>query len=108
MSLGTRIAARRTSLGMSQEYLAELIDSTQRQISKYENGINQPTAEVLSRLADALQTTTDYLLGRTEIVDRPLRGQGDLTEFERQAILALREKTPDQQRRILDIISLVN
>lgn len=108
MSLGTRIAARRTSLDMSQEYLAVLVGSTQRQISKYEKGINQPTAEVLSRLADALQTTTDYLLGRTEIIDRPLRGQGDLTEFERQAILALREKTPDQQRRILDIISLVN
>lgn len=108
MSLGTRIATRRTSLDMSQEYLAVLIGSTQRQVSKYEKEINQPTAEVLSRLADALQTTTDYLLGRTEIVDRPLRGQGDLTDFERQAILKLREKTPEQQRRILDIIALVN
>jgi transcriptional regulator with XRE-family HTH domain len=108
MSLGARIAARRSSLDMSQEYLAELIDSTQRQISKYENGVNQPTAEVLSRLADALQTTTDYLLGRTEIIDRPLRGQGDLTELERETIRVLREKTPDQQRRILDIIGLVH
>jgi len=92
---------------MTQEALAELIDSTQRQVSKYEIGQNNPTGDVIARIADALNTSTDWLLGRTEIADRPLRNSGDLDDLEREIIRAVREKSPEQKQRIIEILKLV-
>lgn len=101
--IGERIAQRRLDLSISQEALAELVGSTQRQISKYENGINKPTSEVLSKIADALQASADWLLGRTEIIDRPMRGQGDLTEDEIE-ILGLIRRNPEKRKAIYNVI----
>jgi len=106
-TLGKRIAERRKQLQMTQEALAELIDSTQRQVSKYEIGQNNPTGDVIARIADALNTSTDWLLGRTEIADRPLRNSGDLDDLEREIIRAVREKSPEQKQRIIEILKLV-
>lgn len=74
MSPMRRIQERRKALSLSQEDLAEVIGTNQKQISKYETGKNDPTGDVLIALADALDTTVDYLLGRTNTPDRPLRG----------------------------------
>lgn len=101
--IGERIAQRRTDLNISQEALAELVGSTQRQVSKYENGINKPTSEVLSKMADALQTSADWLLGRTEIIERSMRGQGDLSEEEIE-ILRLIRRNPDKRKAIYNVI----
>lgn len=106
MSPMRRIQERRKQLGLSQEELAEIIGSNQKQISKYETGKNDPTGDVLIALAEALDTTVDYLLGRTGIPDRPLRGAFDLDEVEREAIQVLRSKRPEERRRIVEIMRL--
>jgi transcriptional regulator with XRE-family HTH domain len=98
-----RIFQRRKQLGMSQEELAGRIGTSQRQISKYETGKNDPTAEVLNSLADALDTTTDWLLGRTDIPERSLRGVGDLSEDEAEIIRILR-KNFNQRDIIMNIV----
>ena len=36
-------------------------------VSAYERGIRQPSLDTLSKIADLYQTSTDYLLGRTDI-----------------------------------------
>lgn len=59
-----RIAQRRKALKMNQEDLAYQIGSNQTQVSRYERGENDITGEVLIKIADALNTTVDYLLGR--------------------------------------------
>lgn len=61
--VGERIRDRRVQIGLSQEQLAHAIGSHQKQISRYEKGENDPTAEVVIRIAKALQTTPDWLLG---------------------------------------------
>lgn len=76
---------------MSQEQLAHQVGTSQRQISKYENGKNEPTAHVLDSLADALDTTADYILGRTDIIERPMRDYSDLDMDERAVVKALRQ-----------------
>ena len=53
--------------GLTQIQLAELIDSTQRCISRYETIAEFPPAEVLVQLAQALDVTADELLG----LDKP-------------------------------------
>lgn len=66
--IGQRIAFRRKYLQITQEELANKIGTTQNQVSKYESGSQEPTAGVIIRLANALETTTDWLLER---VDNP-------------------------------------
>lgn len=98
-----RIAKRRKQLGLSQEALAELAGTSQRQISKYENGVNDPTGEVLAALARGLETSTDWLLGLTDNATRPLRDESDLSDDERQLLEIYRAKSADKRRQVLEV-----
>ena len=59
---GRRIKDLRNGLEMSQKELAEAIGVAQNTISQYEKGA-KTSLEVIVKLAVALETTTDYLLG---------------------------------------------
>ena len=63
--IGTRLINQRERKNMSQKDLAERVDITKASMCKYEKGSAIPRADVLARLAIALDTTADYLLGRT-------------------------------------------
>jgi transcriptional regulator with XRE-family HTH domain len=52
--VGTRIAARRQALGLSQTALAERVGVSFQQIQKYETGINRISASRLHQIALAL------------------------------------------------------
>ena len=60
-----RICELRIKLGYTQEFLGQLIGCERRNISRYESGLRQPDIETLVLLAEALHTTTDYLLNRS-------------------------------------------
>ncbi|MEW4192172.1 helix-turn-helix transcriptional regulator [Bacillus altitudinis] len=63
--LPERIKKRRIQLGLTQTQLAEKVNTKKTTISNYETGYSTPSTEMLSDLAGVLQTTADYLLGRT-------------------------------------------
>lgn len=66
MQLGERVRELRTRQGLNQKQLAEKAGITQATISRIENGlVNQLKSEALKRLAVALSTTVDYLIGKT-------------------------------------------
>lgn len=65
--LGIRIKELRILRRLSQKELAEILDVRQNTVSRYETGIKLPSLEVLVLLAKALETSTDYLLGLTDI-----------------------------------------
>lgn len=100
---GYRIAQLREKIGLSQTELAVKVGTSQKQISKYENGA-EPGAEKLALLAQALNTTTDYLMGLTDIAERPLRALGDLNEIEREAIKVLRDLPEADRARALNVL----
>lgn len=95
-----RIRELRSRLRLSQENLAELTNISQVQISRYERGINSPTGEALLSLADALNTSTDYILGKTDDPS-PFVRQSDLTDEEIKAILAWRRGDRAEAARII-------
>lgn len=70
-TIGDRILNMRDNLDITQKNLAEMINVTSATMSKYENNINIPNAEILRLLADNLNTTTDYLTCRTNIKYNP-------------------------------------
>lgn len=63
--LGARIRALREWRDLSQKGLADLAGLKRGAIAHYEQGKHQLSLGALVRLADALGTTTDALLGRT-------------------------------------------
>ncbi|MCA0455696.1 MAG: helix-turn-helix domain-containing protein [Chloroflexi bacterium] len=64
--IGSRLAAARDKKGLSQAALAELVNTNSNQVSRWEIGENDPKSSFVVKLADALETSTDYLLGRTD------------------------------------------
>lgn len=59
--LGKRIKELRKNLNFSQEQLAELIGIEPNNLSRIENGKNYPTAENLSKIANALSVSPEKL-----------------------------------------------
>lgn len=64
-----RMRQRRDEKGLSQRDLAKLMDTDQQTINRYEQG-RKPAPDMLVKLADALDTSTDWLLNRTDYPKR--------------------------------------
>jgi transcriptional regulator with XRE-family HTH domain len=65
--LGNRIIELRKAKNWSQSQLADKVGVSYAQIGRYETKGAQPPAEVLKNIADALDSTVDYLVnGGTE------------------------------------------
>jgi len=63
--LSQRLRTARKAKGLTQEELAEHVRMTKGTISNYENNHSTPPNDMLRQLADILNVTTDWLLGRT-------------------------------------------
>lgn len=66
MNVAEYIKQSRVNAGISQVELANRIGTTPQNISQYERGIRNPKYETLQRIADALDISTDTLLGRNQ------------------------------------------
>lgn len=70
----SRIKQLRENRGLIQEILASELGITQQMLSKYERYVLCIKVDVLKRIAEYFNVTTDYLLGVSE-VKRDLQGQ---------------------------------
>ena len=61
-----RLKSRRTELGITQAEAAKLIGVSQPAYQRYENGIRTPSIQVVKEMAKALNTSVDYLSGKSE------------------------------------------
>lgn len=67
LKTGEVIGKRRRELGLTQNQLAGLLNISFQAISKWENGTAYPDIETLPKLAAALHTTVDALLGYSSV-----------------------------------------
>lgn len=74
LSLGERIHLLRKRRGMSLEALASAVGVSHQALSGYERGAHEPTAGTLAKLARALGTSTDYLVGLSHSATPSRRG----------------------------------
>lgn len=56
----------RKASGHSQKDLADILFVNQTAVSQWERGVSKPSPDMLLRICDVYNTTTDYLLGRTD------------------------------------------
>jgi len=59
-----RLRQLREKAGISQIELGKIINISNTTLSMYESGNREPDFEILKKLADHFNVTTDYLLGR--------------------------------------------
>jgi len=59
--LGDLISTARLARGLTQAQLAAMIDVTQPALHRYEHGLRDPEPEILTRLADVLGVTQEFL-----------------------------------------------
>ncbi|MDP6568179.1 MAG: helix-turn-helix transcriptional regulator [Alphaproteobacteria bacterium] len=75
--VGGRIRDRRTSLGLTQEHLANALNISYQQVQKYETGANRVSAGRLYEVARILQSEVSYFFeGLNEHVEAEPLGHG--------------------------------
>jgi transcriptional regulator with XRE-family HTH domain len=62
MSFGDNLKRIRTNKGFSQGDLAKMIEVHATHISRYERNLTSPNIDVLKKIADALEVSTDKLI----------------------------------------------
>lgn len=86
MNIGTRIRDLLTDRDIKHKVIAHDLGINGSSFSNYMTGATKMPYEVLVRVADYLEVSTDYLLGRTDVMESPLT----LSAGERAIILDLR------------------
>lgn len=97
-NFGSRLKKVRESRGLSQGDLAKKTGLQPSAVSHFETSTRSPSFDNLRRLADALNVSTDYLLGRTAeagvagpAVGRLFRHGQNLTDEDWQAMESMAE-----------------
>ena len=97
--IGSRIAARRKELHLTQEALTDLTDISTNQLSNIENNRSIPTVETILKLCTAMKVTPDYfLLGIVKQSDESTKDA-----IAQKSLLC----NPKQQKLIYEFISLL-
>lgn len=62
-----RLRDMREDRDLLQKDIAKLLNTTQQHYSRIENGETEITADRVCKLAEFYNTSTDYILGRTDV-----------------------------------------
>jgi transcriptional regulator with XRE-family HTH domain len=91
MSLSDNMLLIRKKKGFSQADLGKMIGTSGDVIGRYERGDISPSVEVVSKIADALEVSVDYLLGKTKM------------EMDKQALKRLEDisNLPDESKKFV-------
>ena len=100
--LGKRIQDLRKQAGLTQAQLADKIEVSHTQLTRYESKGVQPPADILERLANIFDTSIDYLVrgNQSEHVENALKDAELIKEFKKLDGLPEEEK-----KTILKVLS---
>jgi transcriptional regulator with XRE-family HTH domain len=96
-----RLKQRRQFKGIAQQDLARQLQVSQQQIARWENATNDPSTDAVARLAQALDCSTDWLLGLVEQPHAHAQVR-ELSADEQQLVeLYRQDKLPDLITRLV-------
>lgn len=105
----SRIKQLREKRGMIQERLAAELGITQQMLSKYERDVTFIKVDVLKKMAEYFNVTTDYLLGVSDVkrdLQRQMKMNETLDEYY-DLVEVYKELDPYDQEMIWSIIQAV-
>lgn len=92
---GNRLKTLRKNMKLTQDQLAEKLNTSRSRISMYEQGKRQPDFEMQEAIADFFNVNIDYLFGRSS------------TEME-QLIIAASKLDKDDFHMVLEYVKRLN
>jgi transcriptional regulator with XRE-family HTH domain len=102
MSFAQRLKKARIDKGLSQTELGKLVGIHYTQVGRYENKGSQPSADILSKMANALGVSSDYLTNGTtnELAESTLNDKELLNQF--KAIEQMDDKDKNVVKTLID------
>lgn len=97
-----RIKELRKEKSITMKRLGEIIGVSEGAVSQYENGKRQPDYDILKKIADFFDVSTDYLLGRTDNPQQNIDQQLEGIEFALYG--EIKELTDDEKQDILNFV----
>lgn len=107
-----RFKELRQSRKLSQQELADKLNTSKSSVNMYERGEREPGIEMLETIADFFNVDMDYLLGKASIVNKTLANaenvikmsgtdkQTNLTSSEEALLSNYRQLNPDGQKKV--------
>lgn len=94
-AFGKRLTAAREAKGFTKEKFGKSVDVHHSQIGRYEKGEASPSAEVLKKMANALDVSTDYLMNGTtaDLAAENIQDKTLINQFNRISELSADNKT---------------
>ena len=97
MDFGDNMMLIRKKKGLSQAALGKAIGTSGDVIGRYERGDIKPSIEVVVKIADALEVSVDFLIGKTDL------------QLDKEAVQRLVDisKLPNENKNyVLDLIDM--
>lgn len=108
MDFKDRLKELRKSVGLTQKELGEKFGLVKQTISSYENGNSTPDNELLSKIADFFDVTTDNLLGRDVTPPKKKIPKDFLKIIEQEDfVLNGRLATPEDRERLIKMYEVM-
>ena len=95
MTFGERITLIRKQLKWSQEDLAKKVGTSAPIIGRYERDEIKPSIEVAAKMAELLNVSLDYLVGKTDVLlDHKIMNR----------ITEIQKLSPDEQKTVFSLL----
>lgn len=105
--IGNKIKELRIDAGLKQTDLAKSLNLVGGTISSWELGINEPSIEMIVKLAALFDVSTDYLLGLEDIPLSEKEAKQSpfaINTHERELITLFRELNKEKQDSIIKLL----
>lgn len=96
-----KIKELRQEIGLSQAELAKIVNTTQKNISNWENGLNEPDFSALIQFAKYFGVSVDYLLGVEEIL---INDDPPLSAVDRKLLKQLRALPQEKKNALIKFL----
>lgn len=98
-----RFSALLEARGLSQKELAQKTNLTESAVSHYMKGDREPKGAILLNIANALETSTDYLSGRTDEV-KPAEADSEIEKAIQLVARNAPNMTAEEKERFIRIL----
>ena len=121
-TFGQRLRRARKSKDITLQELADKLNTNKSTLSRYENNKREPKLDLIKDLADYLNVSVDYLLGRSNVkrseneIKQALENNPDLIQFweqlsERNDLQLLFKQTqnlsPKAIRKVVEFMQMI-
>ncbi|MEF7494737.1 helix-turn-helix transcriptional regulator [Lysinibacillus sphaericus] len=102
MTLSERLVSLRESKGLTQVDVSDKLGIKRARYNAWEQGLSQPNIEMLKSIAELYNISTDYLVGKSEMVNAEIERMSidsDIRVIQRAAL----EMTPEQREKAIEM-----